>query len=434
MGVDAYPEHPHGIRANILFAFLRNRDYQPFAGHVHYPHYAKRSVWEKNWVFFSLPVEGSWGGYRLFAVYSIKPHIVLEFNPLTGDILEEFRTETPHPWTGGHLRGGCSPVRVGDEFYHFFHGRIGEHYDTIYNTGVYAFEATPPFRVTRMTRNPIQWANPLTRAGNTASVVFPCGAVYVPGITADGHDSKWLVSEGVNDRNVDVVTWDYDKIEDLMTAPTPRTQLKTAPVYVLYCEEFPDRKERILRHLHEKGIEPIFWRSIHGKSWGLQTNKVYVKGESPINAGQLGLVLGHYTLWQHLHMTGVEEAIILEDDAVLCDDFHARYDEITRNLPADADMCYIGHLGCKDRIAGRFGNNIVSLNFVPWATHAIMYRRTAFPVLLRTMAEARDPVDSQALWYNTLQPGYLKWYAARGAHRQPVECRRAHRHHSARLR
>ena len=73
-------------------------------------------------------------------------------------------------------------------------------------------------------------------------------------------------------------------------------------------------------------VTPNWWQSIHGKTWGLATMRVYMEGESPINAGQAGLILGHYTLWQHLEAIGCEEAIVLEDDAVLCSDFHWRFD------------------------------------------------------------------------------------------------------------
>lgn len=407
VGVEPWTEHPHQIKANVLYARLANRAAVPRWGDYYVedcwaPHYEPRSAWEKNWAFFS-------HDNRLYCVYSIKPHRVFE---IAGDqIVNEYLTETPHAWTGGHLRGGASPVRVGDVLYHWFHGRVGEGTSTTYNTGVYTFEAQPPFRVLRMTRNPVQWADPETKGASQAAVVFACGAhleksFWMP----DQNPPIWHISEGVHDSAVDVVTFDSRDVEERLALPRGMTRPAIPPVFVLYCEELPERKARISEHLNALGIAPIWWRSVHGKSWGLQTRKIYVEGESPINAGQVGLILGHYTLWQHLDAIGVDDAIILEDDAVLVPDFHERFADARSGMPSDTGLCYIGHLGCSDRIKERYSGGVVSLNYVPWATHCYYVHKRALPTLLANMAEARNPVDSQ-LWHNVLQPELIGWYA-----------------------
>jgi GR25 family glycosyltransferase involved in LPS biosynthesis/predicted GH43/DUF377 family glycosyl hydrolase len=398
-GVEGCEEsyHPSKIKANVLWAILDRQTLQVWA--VYAPQVPDRATWEKNWAFF---VHDG----RIYCIYSIKPHVVYE---IEGDkVVHTHTTEVPHVWAGGHLRGGAPPVRVGDRYYHWFHGRVGNFDETVYNTGVYTFEAKPPFRVLEMTRAPVQWADPASRPGAGAAVVFVGGAVL------ESLPPQWLISQGVNDREVQLLTYNADAIEDAMHKPKQASELKRPPVYVLYCEELPDRRDRIAGHLKSLGITPIWWRSIHGKTWGLGTNKVYVQGEAPINAGQVGLILGHYTLWQHLHAIGCEEAIILEDDAVLVPDFLQRYDEITTSLPADAQLCYIGHLGPTDvqhKVAQMLPGNVARLSYVPWGTHGYMVRKTALPVLLERMAMAKNPVDSQ-IWYQCLEGGHLRWYAA----------------------
>jgi GR25 family glycosyltransferase involved in LPS biosynthesis len=396
--------HPSKIKANVLFALLDPDSLQPRT--ISAPEVPDRATWEKNWQFFTH--DG-----RLYFIYSIKPHVVYEVHEITGKILHSHITETPHAWAGGHLRGGAPPVRVGDRYYHWFHGRVGNYDETTYNTGVYTFAARPPFEVLEMTRAPVQWADPFTRVGQGAAVIFVGGAVHEP------LGRQWVISQGVNDRAIDVLTYSDRDIKDAMHKPKCKSELRTAPIYVLYCEEIPERRDRIAGHLKSRGIaaERIhWWRSIHGKTWGLMTNKVYKEGtgagESPINSGQVGLILGHYTLWQHLHAIGCEEAIILEDDAVLCEDFDQRYDEITTHLPADAQLCYIGHLGdVQPKIKDVLPGNLARLSFVPWGTHGYMVRKSALPILLERMARAQNPVDSQ-IWYECLEGGHLKWYSA----------------------
>ena len=369
------------------------------AERVYYPHYEGRSTWEKNWAFFSRDD-------RLYCVYTIKPHVVFEIDG--EEIVQVWETPNPCPWSGGHMRGGACPVLVGNRYYHWFHGRIGAYNDTVYNTGVYTFATEPPFAPIAMTRHPIQWADPAARVGQTtgAAVVFVAGAVLDP------FAKTWTVSYGVQDRAIEVATWDYDQVADALQEPKPMPAVP--PVYVIHCREIPERTERIAAHLKERRIEPHWWQSIHGRTWGISTARVYAEGngsgESPINAGQVGLCMGHYNLWQHLHVAGIPEAVILEDDAVLCDDFQLRLDEVLKHLPHDADMVYIGHLGCSDRIKTQHTHGIVELSFVPWGTHGYYVRRSALPVLLDRMREARNPVDSQ-LWFNVFKDGHLKLYA-----------------------
>ena len=71
--------------------------------------------------------------------------------------------------------------------------------------GAYAFEAKPPFKITRMTKKPIlsgsqedPWQEGLPL------VVFPCGAVL--------QSNKFLVTMGVNDY---VSSWIEIPLDDL---------------------------------------------------------------------------------------------------------------------------------------------------------------------------------------------------------------------------
>lgn len=168
------------------------------------PDFAARQEWEKNWAFFQHD-DG-----QLYAVYSIAPHKILRIDGSTAELVHE-TTWPANRWQGGLLRGGAAPVRVGDEFYHFFHGRTEKGKIKRYTTGLYTFEAAPPFRVRRFTPAPLLTPDPKSRPKDQwAEVVFTCGAVL--------HDGRWYLSSGIHDRWTEIVTIDAAEIERRLEA------------------------------------------------------------------------------------------------------------------------------------------------------------------------------------------------------------------------
>lgn len=166
---------------------------------VIYPDYHQRADWEKNWGFFD------WEG-QLHAAYSIHPHRVLAIDGHAATVAHE--TDWPAPMNHGLLRGGAAPVRVGDEFFSWFHWKKERPYT--YALGVYTFEARPPFRPLRVTREPILTADPRTKPPRQyCPVIFPCGAVLA--------GDRWLVSAGIHDDWVEVLTFPREDIERRLT-------------------------------------------------------------------------------------------------------------------------------------------------------------------------------------------------------------------------
>lgn len=169
-----------GQECGILYADVSEPlKTQPIA-----PKYAHRAATEKNWGFFE-------SGGDLFAVYQIGPvHRVLK---IEGDRITAVHETSWSPCDSwGPLRGGASPLRVGDEFYSFYHTRqypSEKSQWTIYTMGVYTFDAKPPFA-------PKRWASePLIIAGKTKpgwAVIFPGGASL--------RDGRFLITGGEHDR------------------------------------------------------------------------------------------------------------------------------------------------------------------------------------------------------------------------------------------
>ena len=210
------------------------------------------------------------------------------------------------------------------------------------------------------------------------------------------------------------------------------------PVFVVGCEELPRRKQACLDHLRSVGVDPVFWRSIHGRTWGLETVREYDVGRR-ISPGHVGLLLGHWTLWNHLASSPLwsrpgykwvggdadgpdDVAIVFEDDVQLppitdwrCELSLVRH-ELDEHNP-DWDFVFLG-LAEPDgprvwnKITERIGppgSRLCRLEW-PWGTHAYMVRRRALPVLLDNMATAERNIDQQ-LYRNVLSKGLLNWCA-----------------------
>ncbi len=140
--------------------------------------------YEKNWLWFL--ADGN-----LVLLYKANPWTINIF----GNRWSE-KQEIKIPgvtWPYGEIRGGTTPVRVGDLYFTFHHsslpwkGRYRRYY-----AGCLAFDAKPPFTPRLITNEPLLIGSQNDRwAQRKPLVVFPCGALY--------KNETWLVTLGVND-------------------------------------------------------------------------------------------------------------------------------------------------------------------------------------------------------------------------------------------
>lgn len=150
----------------------------------------KEGTTEKNWTFFEYENE-------LYSLYDISKMEVFKMN---GPKWERFSTaEYKSSWVWGQLRGGTSPVKVGNNYLTFFHSALpivtkGVH-GRQYFMGAMLFEGKPPFKPIGISRQPIlageNISEGIPRLSNKIYVVFPGGLIR--------RESSWVVSFGYND-------------------------------------------------------------------------------------------------------------------------------------------------------------------------------------------------------------------------------------------
>jgi hypothetical protein len=158
---------------------------------------------EKNWVFFSCD-----GG--LFCVYYPLPHVVYEVELSNGPPKLGERWEAENWRTAGlmeNARGGSPPVRVGDEFYHFYHTQHRHGRGVAYQVGLYTFSAAPPWNLKRIIKGPLLSMVP---SNQEMDCIFPMGSFL--------HKEKWHLSCGVQDRETVAITLNYHDVERILTA------------------------------------------------------------------------------------------------------------------------------------------------------------------------------------------------------------------------
>lgn len=152
----------------------------------------KQGRTEKNWTFFE-------DVGKLYSVYSISPHVILEmdgskFSPAYSEAFK-------HEWKWGELRGGTSPMRIGENFISFFHSAVSITYKNQlgrqYFMGAYMFSGKPPYEPLYISKEPIicgeEISQGIPRLSNKIFVVFPSGVIR--------KESSYLVSFGYNDLN-----------------------------------------------------------------------------------------------------------------------------------------------------------------------------------------------------------------------------------------
>ena len=202
-GLSYLPNKP--LRASVMVADLGD-DLQ--VQRVWEPNYPARNQIEKSWSFFESEGE-------LFCIYTHNPLRILKIDPEACTAKDFHETRWMPIWSGGQIRGGASPVRVGDEFYSFFHGRKRadrgkqEWYD--YSVGCLVLSASPPFKPLRMTPGPI-W---LPDDNKTCLNFTPDKTVIYPG-SAILSKGSWEIAAGHQDTECLVGTIDADELESKM--------------------------------------------------------------------------------------------------------------------------------------------------------------------------------------------------------------------------
>ncbi len=139
---------------------------------------------------------------------------------------------------------------------------------------------------------------------------------------------------------------------------------------------------------------------------------------SALPSSVICLAINHWALWQHVHMAGLESAIIMEDDIVLPDDFRDQFAQNMQDTPDDWDMIYMGILypgRMKDgriRVQYMDGNVWKHIGMQTWdgacdGLFAYMLSRSGAQKIAENSFKLNEPVDR---WVSIQMSPLLRTY------------------------
>ena len=131
--------------------------------------------------------------------------------------------------------------------------------------------------------------------------------------------------------------------------------------YIINLERCPNKKENMIDRL----IYPLISYEIINAVDGRNINEEYMKynnysileewkdpsNNRKLTLGEIGCSLSHYNIYKTILKNKDEYAIILEDDAILVDNFYDKVNTIINNLKnnEDWDMLYLGRKKIDDK-------------------------------------------------------------------------------------
>jgi len=167
--------------------------------------------------------------------------------------------------------------------------------------------------------------------------------------------------------------------------------------YCITLRQTPER-ESFARQMFDKHNFPVeFVHGIHGCKWGLQTTtSSFTNSKNQpvyIDSGNVGLLLSHYLVWTLAWHQADDPVLVFEDDAILCEGFGQRLDELLKAAPANWQIINLGSTSSDHREETGF-----FLTKCSYSTAAMLYRKSVLPFILTEMQLAKQPVDNQMGW------------------------------------
>jgi len=109
-------------------------------------------------------------------------------------------------------------------------------------------------------------------------------------------------------------------------------------IFVIHYDKLVERKVNILKQLTDRNLEAEFISNKGKDKLLLEEKQKFIK----ISDSEISTFLHHLECYKKIIEQNHEFALILEDDAILCDKFYLRLQKYIRDLPKDWDILYIG--------------------------------------------------------------------------------------------
>lgn len=119
-----------------------------------------------------------------------------------------------------------------------------------------------------------------------------------------------------------------------------------------------------------------------------------------IGPKHIAATLSHWSIWKVMSYQPDESFWVLEYDVRLVPDWRQQYATAMAAMPDDWQVIFLGSCCCEGRETLHIKDNVYEVKY-PLCGHAIMYRNTALPILLREHQRIYQPLDI-ALMFQSL--------------------------------
>ena len=193
------------------------------------------------------------------------------------------------------------------------------------------------------------------------------------------------------------------------------------PAFVISLAEATDRRERISQLFEEIGLEFKFFDAVDGRQFNVLEQPIYDFDKrlkcfgKHLTGGEIGCLLSHKNIYQHIVENNIDRALVFEDDVILQPDFKAVLKDI---LSCDVEYDMVRFLGSPklERLKMRAVYNLDGTHHLtrhtgmPGGTHATLVTLQGAKKILTHLEKTAFPID--ALLGRSWETG-LNWYTVR---------------------
>lgn len=111
-----------------------------------------------------------------------------------------------------------------------------------------------------------------------------------------------------------------------------------------------------------------------------------------IGPKHIAATLSHMAIWFVMSYQPADHFIVFEYDVRVQPNFAEQYAEVMANLPDDWQVVNLGACCCAGRTQEHVNGNIYRVA-EPLCGHAMLYRKTALPILIREHQKIHQPLD-----------------------------------------
>lgn len=177
-------------------------------------------------------------------------------------------------------------------------------------------------------------------------------------------------------------------------------KLNVDKIYICHYKKLTARKKHITEQLHKFGLTDYYFveEEFDKDTWNMEeVLKEYpnINDTEMLNSTK-SLSLKHAWIVQDMHNNGYSSVLVLEDDAVFCDDFVNKFNAYVEQMPPDWDIGWVGscfHLKEPEKP----GVNVYRTNRGSRCTHAFCLSKHFATRMADEMRKVTGPPD---FYYN----------------------------------